>query len=728
MRSRRWGRLAGGLLGIAACVPAASDAGSTDSGSLCPRPAVEERALPPLESTPVDIEAGAIRGDLTRGVLELLEGVRIDSGPRSIRAPRIRLERSADTEGRLTFPEGVRYADPLQAFRGASGFLDLETDRGELEDVAFRLLTRRARGSAERIERQGPDRLTIRAGTYTTCPPDDPAWHLKAGRIRIDRAREVGVLRDATLHFFGVPIAYWPYWDFPLAGQRKSGFLVPGFANSERRGVELEVPYYWNIAPTLDATLTARVMARRGSGFDTELRYLRRRHAGELALDVLPRDDLTGEPRSRLRLGHRAALGHGWHWSADVHAVSDRRYLNDLGRSVQATSRSYLEQRAELAYQGNRQEATIRYQGFQPLLDRDRTFRRQPAAQWTGYSDVGPFELTGAVEWARFAHRDAPGVRRFDMTPALTAPTRTGPLRLEPRLAWRYTHYTGEAVAGHAGSDERAIPVLSVDARLAFRQPLPDGRLQTLEPHAYYLYVPFRAQDRLPVLDTGVQDLRFPRLFSPNRFTGPDRIGDAHRLSLGLTSRLLETDTGVETLRASLGQVVHFRDRQVTLPDGSGSERGVSDILAEVIGRLTRRLEARSVIRWDTEANQFGEAVVETTLKPDADRGLRLGYRFRNDEQHQLDTGLFWSITPHWRLIGRWQYSLRADKTLEARAGLSYRSCCWALRVGGRRFLLDGGEDAETALSLRLELTGLGGLGLETDALSRDAILGPLAD
>lgn len=628
----------------------------------------------------------------------------------------------------------VRYRDQDASVDGDRADMQLDADRNEMRDARFQLYRKHARGASEVVRMEGAGHIRLHNTTYTTCDAGQEDWLLRAKEITLDDDEGKGTARSTTIRFKGVPVLYLPYLSFPTDDRRKSGFLPPGIGNSDKSGFEISTPYYFNLAPNRDATLTPRYLSERGLQLQGEYRYLTPSSHGTVNAEVL-QDDVYGGSRGLLGYRHQGSLGPRLRTEIDVTHVSDDTYFTDLGTSLSIASRTNLERRVDLYYQGAFWGLLGRVQDFQtvdPAIGIDgRPYRRAPQLLLQGTLPTRAFGLQYdfRAELVRFDRRDSVTGDRLDLMPSISLPLRTPATYLTPRLSLRYTGYRLDGTApGQPDGPDRTQPIVSVDSGLFLERDLSLRGVklrQTLEPRAYYLYVPHRNQDDIPLFDTGELDFDFYRLFLENRFTGPDRIGDTNQLTLALTSRLLEGESGIERLRASIGQIYYFENRRVTLPVDAGVDKtDSSDFVAELEARLDDAWSVSGGVQWSPAREQTDKGVVKIRYRPDAQRVLNLSYRLRRDDIEQTDVSLLWPISHRWSVVARWNYSLKDDRNLETLAGLEYRSCCWALRGLARKYVTDDGLSTNGAVYLQLELKGLGRFGSRIEDVLERGILG----
>jgi len=433
----------------------------------------------------------------------------------------------------------------------------------------------------------------------------------------------------------------------------------------------------------------------------------------------------------------------------DFSGVSDSDYFDDLGSSLRRARITHLERVAELVYENDYTLAFARLQGFQTVdlssasgdgapPTEDRPYRRMPQLGVSARAPVAPLGLSATLdgEFVYFDRRASVVGARTDLAPRLSLPLNGEAWFFTPSVSHRLTLYRLEGAP--AGIDETVVrntdtwsldTGLFLDRRIGTR-----GTVQTLEPRLYYLKVPYVNQDALPVFDASAFDFDFAQLFRENRYSGADRIADADQLSLALTTRVIDGDDGRETLRASIGQILYFRDSRVTLPDsafapsGAPDERDRSDLVAEVATRFDRSWLARGSIQWNADRNETVRGSFLLSYRPDADRLINLGHRIVDTgslaETEQLDLSIRWPIDDTWHLNARWNHSLDAGISLENLIGIEYDSCCYALRFAARRYIADDNEDHDTSVYLQLVLKGLAPLGQNYGRVLENAIPG----
>jgi len=622
-----------------------------------------------------------------------------------------RVENRVDAHGnvRLTDRFGDEFLAP--AFR-----YWLDTETGDGESAQFRLARNHARGEAALVRLRGPGLAELDTARYTTCPPGRDDWMLQANSIELDQRSDTGSARNVVLEFKDVPIFYFPYLTFPLSDQRRSGLLPPRIGHSDKLGFFWGQPYYFNLAPNYDATLTARVMSERGVQLQGEFRYIQPGGKGQAEVEYLPHDSVTGDYRAAALLKAYQGLSPTWGVGTDIRWVSDDRYFTDFRNHFTDTALTHLPRAAELRYQGEVWRMTARAVDFQTIdptiAPADRPYRELPQVRLAADAPSGLGGLRWQLdsEWTRFDRDTGVTGARLDLYPSLSLPWRAPWGFVVPRVGVRYTGYQLDGAP--EDSPHRNLSVASLDSGLIFERPAAWGDRPltvTLEPRLYYLRIPYKNQDALPLFDTGVPDFSFYHLFRDNRFIGPDRVGDANEAVLALTSRVLDRESGAERLRLSIGQVRYFDDLRVNLPAGTTTPAR-SDLVAEAQAALDGHWYLRGGLQWNADSRDTTKDSLYLHYRPGPDRIVNLGYRYLRDVQEQVDASFHWPVARQWTAVGRWVYSLPDDRTLHAYASLQYRSCCWAVRAGFKRAVLSDGS-TDNAVLFEFELTGLGNIG-----------------
>ena len=618
--------------------------------------------------------------------------------------------------GEVELPGWLEYSDALFSMRASSARYNTNNSTGRFDGVRYHVAGAEGAGNAAVIEMLNPEQARVQGFDFTTCDVTDPDWQLIAGDVELDFEQGVGTARNARLEFKGVPIFYSPWLSFPLNNERKSGFLYPQLGTTSDNGIDIAVPWYWNIAPNMDATFTPRLIADRGALLGTEYRFLTERQGAVFNFDILPDDDQDDADRWLGRIDYRARLADAWSARLNFNRVSDQDYFLDLGNELGDSVVQFL--RSDLSFVGRGQNWTLTstFDTFQVLdqavLDVNEPYNRLPRIEFDGNWPL-PGNLNFALDSeAVYFDRDT-GVTgfRLDMLPELSWRLVRPGWYVEPALGLRTTAYSLEEAPTEDDTPTRFQPIVSFDSGLIFERETGSGNLQTLEPRIYYLYVPRENQDDLPVFDTRELTFGFSQLFQTNRFAGADRQADANQLTLALTTRLLEDETGSSIIDASIGQIVYFNSPDVELPGQALDAGDTSATVAEVNWRPSDRFLVSAGLQWDSEDRETDVAALGISWRGQDARQVQLGYRYRVDEVDQVDLRFRYPVTNNLNLISRVSYSFEDSTALELLGGIEYESCCWAIRASMRRYVRDRESEKRTAFFVELHLKGLGSLG-----------------
>lgn len=579
------------------------------------------------------------------------------------------------------------------------------------------------RGVAQTVVFKGPNRYQMNEATYSTCPAGAEDWVMKMDELNLDYVTSLGNARQVHVEYLGVPILYAPWLDFSLDKKRKSGFLTPSYGISTTRGFELTAPWYWNIAPNHDATITPRYMSDRGLQVATEFRYLQKNYSGDINVELLPNDKASDKDRYRGLIRHQQSFNPRLSGNLVYEKVSDHAYFTDLSSLITQTSQANLPREANLNYSGGWWQAGGRLQSYQtlqdpaaPLADGSIPYRRLPQLTLTA-TKQGVMSMNSRLDFSsEFVNFTHPGStlsegNRLHLNPSFSFPIDTTYSVFTPKFGWYLTRYDlGNLATGHQ-SQTRSIPYASIDTSLFLERELTWNNrnfVQTLEPRAYFVHVPYHDQSTIPVFDSGLGDLSLDQIFRENQFTSVDRINDADYLTFAVTTRYLEK--GSEKLQMTLGQRYYLSDQRVTLPGATPRTRDSSDVLALVSGQVNSRLNLNTGVQYDTTTHKIARGNVGATWRGGPARLINADYRYTQGSLNQFDISAQWPLSPKWYGLARVNYSPRESRMIESLAGLEYNAGCWSLRGVVQR-LSTGTLTATNAFFVQLELRGLTQLG-----------------
>ncbi|MCP5195906.1 MAG: LPS-assembly protein LptD [Gammaproteobacteria bacterium] len=712
------------------------------ASDIVPRP---PSASPPNQ-LPLQADADRVESSSTQSLLE--GNVNLSQGAQRLRADRIILERP---DNRVQIEDGFTYGDPNQAVRGQQAKIDLNAEIGWFKEADYYLPSRNAQGHADKIQidrRQQSSQLED--VTYSTCLRGHEFWQLRARDLQLDQVTGRGSANHVNLAFQGTPLLYFPYLSFPITDERQSGFLFPRQGYSSETGFDLLIPYYWNIAPDRDMTITPRLMTARGLLLGLEYRYLYPNRRGEIDAEYIPDDRRFDGDRGSFKITDRAAPLQNTYTNLRYEYVSDDDYLRDLDNNLEFLTVNYLERYLDARYYGNGWQALARIQGYQILnpalfANTGQPYQRLPQLLFDGIwpTSVGGFDYQLYGEFVHFQQSDVVTGTRLDLWPTVGWTLQKPWGYLKPEAGFRYTGYQlNDTEPNVHDAPSRDLPVLSLDSGLIFDRPLQTNWLgiasgtQTLEPRLFYLYVPYRNQDDIPLFDSGRMDRNYDWLFRKNRFTGADRMGDANQLTAALTTRVIDSASGRERLRASIGQIQYFEDRRVTLyPDTPTATEDNSGLIAQGQLNLSAQWSLQGGVQLEPDNRDLLRGAFDLRYYANPRQLLNLSYLLdrdpseqapdAGDQIHSLDVSLLWPLTPQWRVLTRWNQAMNVGRNLETLAGLEYEDCCWAWRAVARQYRNSPVEpDSKTGFYLELELKGLSRLGGGLENILQSSIIG----
>lgn len=696
----------------------------------------------------------------------LVEGdAMLRRGDLSIRADRLEYNQVDD----LAKASGkVRINRSGNVFEGPLLQLKVDAFEGFFEQPSYYFLSNDSHGEADRIDFIDENRSVVSNASLTTCrrvpgPSWMPDWILRATSLEMDTAEDVGIARGALLSFKGLPILPIPYISFPLSDQRKSGLMPPTLGLDNVNGVEVAVPYYWNIAPNRDATLTPSLMSKRGLNLVSEFRYLENDYAGNFRLDLMPSDSLRERSRWALALSHQGTINNSLsqRLSADgvalnlkLDRVGDDNYWRDFSRPLTSLTQRLLSNDATLAWSNGNFSTMVRTLKWQTLQDATSQItppydRLPQLATRYALANVGGFDYSVDADYTRFqSDRAFLGVpnengQRTFVSAQISRPWRGSAGFITPKLQLHATNYQFDAPLGNATvSANRLVPTLSIDSGLVFERDATyfgQGFRQTLEPRAFYVNTPYRDQSALPNYDSGDHDFNFASIYAENAFVGNDRISDSNLLTLGLTSRLLNPQTGAELARFGVAQRFRLKDQLVTLPGGAPATDRLSDLLLGASLHWDPKWTFDSTVQYNPKTNQSVRSTVGASYSPGAYRTVTAAYRHQANASRQVDLGWQWPLNDlwgdrgqnlgagrgqgegRWYSVGRLNYSLNESKLVSALVGFEYDAGCWLSRT-----VLERSQTSTTSATQRimfqLEFVGFARLGVNPLGRLKDNI------
>ncbi|MEI2416829.1 LPS-assembly protein LptD [Orrella sp. JC864] len=761
------------LILLAACGAAASHA----QGIADPAQAGPQAASAPGVSVPgLRISPGLrMHRDLGEDDIPvILEGDRMDGDPDTdvtltgnaqvrridsvLKGERIRYRRGT---GELDAEGGVRLLRDGSLVVGPRLHYNVDQETGNVDEPSFWIGANGGSGRAEYADIFSRSRMRLTNVVYTGCPCPDPAWEIRSSRVDLDFDENEGVARNGVLYFKNVPILASPYLTFPVKNERKSGFLLPTYGTTSKGGFDLTVPYYFNLAPNYDLTVMPRLLTKRGVQLGGEFRYLGQSYIGQVSGAYLPDDRVAGRSRWIYSMQHYQRLGGGFYLDWDVNGASDDDYFRDISSvGLNEASTTHLPRRGRLGWNSRYWSAYVQAYSYQTLQDPDSPIMPP-------YDMLPEFSLRGArygwkgldLQWDNSAiwfkrpdylgRRIGPEGQRFTSYPTISYPIVRPGWYVTPKAGVHMTQYQTNwygtnwydlpgGQSAYRSTASRSLPILSLDSGMTFERDTTlfgKDSIQTLEPRIYYLYVPYRDQEALPIYDTSLATFSFAQAFDENIYSGGwDRIANANQVTLGLTTRWLDAGTGFERLSLSGAQRIYFDDQRVGLP-GEVRRTGMrSDFLVSAEAALTDTLSTQVTAQFNPTDDRWERSVISARWRPQRLASVGVSYRYtrtppaeaiylpRGKEQVSVYTQ--WPFSQKWYGVGRVDYSLEESRVTQSIAGLEYKGdCCWAARAVLQRYAVSA-QDANTALFFQLELTGLGSLGTDPMQLLSRSIPG----
>jgi LPS-assembly protein len=691
----------------------------------------------------------------------------------------------------------VFYSEDELALFTDTATLKLASDEARLRDTLFISPTTPLRGKASAVYRDSKSLSRYKNASYTSCEPGNQDWVVHATDLKMNKKTGDGSAKNAWVEFKGVPVFYSPYLSFPLDDRRKSGFLAPSFSPTQKGGFNFSAPFYWNIAPNYDATIRPRYYSKRGDGllYAADFRYLTEKTKGLISAEYLPNDNVRDDAASAREKKdvfvnkdrYLATIKNNTRFTPnissnlDLNYVSDRAYFRDLGNALSFPNFSHVRSYADASYVDKDISLTGIVESFQTidpqlLAGRLRPYRRLPQLNLnlTHSFESIPANTGLESEYVYFQHSDSalPDGHRFNVKPYVSFPLKTASAYVTPKLSLQHTQFllNTEESGFKDANLSRTVPIASIDSGLFVEKDVNlfgSKYLHTLEPKLFYLYIPKVNQNNIPIFDTSLYDFQYDSLFRENRYSGGDRIQDANQISAALTTRLVDSATGLEKLKLNVGQIFYLQNPEVTGPvirvgtdflNNAVQTSTFSPLVAELSSQLNNHFSVQTGIQWDPDVNEIvrGNAALHIVNNPgelvnigytyrksnlikdaldsaladnsliQADRDRFKLFRdsgptIRSNDIIQSDVSIRWPIYDDWFAVGRWQYSLLLNRTQEAFVGFEKENCCWRFRVIGRRFVnnLNTANAAsglttsstQTGLFFQIELKGLTGIG-----------------
>ncbi len=731
-------------------------------------------------SLPVTITADNAKGNYPENAV-FTGNVDIEQGNSRMQADEVQVhqkqpEGAAEPVRTVDALGNVHYDDNQVILKGPKAWSNLNTKDTNVWEGDYQMVGRQGRGKADLMKQRGENRYTIlENGTFTSCLPGSDTWSVVGSEVIHDREEQVAEIWNARFKLGPVPVFYSPYLQLPVGDKRRSGFLIPNAQYSTKNYFEFYLPYYWNIAPNMDATITPHYIHKRGNVmWENEFRYLTQAGAGLMELDYLPSDDVyredsknnpSGDDRHRWLFywQHAGVMDQVWRFNIDYTKVSDPSYFNDFDSKYGSSTDGYATQKFSVGYAVQNFDATVSTKQFQVFSNQTRsTYAAEPQLDVNWYqNDVGPFDTRVYAQAVHFVNTnsDMPESTRVHLEPTINLPVSNNWASLNTEVKLMATHYQQENLDKYNATNNtnledsvnRTLPQFKMDGKLIFERDmnLAEGYTQTLEPRAQYLYVPYRDQSNIQNYDSSFLQSDYSGLFRDRTYGGLDRIASANQLTTGVTSRIFD-DAAVERFNVSVGQIYYFTEARTGDDDiqwEKDDKKGSLVWAGDTYWRMTDRWGLRGGVQYDTRLNNVATGSGTIEYRRDEDRLLQLSYRYASPQyiqatlptyarREQYKEGISqvggtasWPIADRWSVVGAYYFDTNTNKPADQMVGLQYNSCCYALRVGYERKL--NGWDSDKAhaiydnvIGFNVELRGLSSnYGLGTQQMLRSNIL-----
>ena len=670
----------------------------------------------------------------------------------------------------------VHYDDNQVILKGPKGWANLNTKDTNIWDGNYQMVDRQGRGTADVMKQRGQNRYTILDnGTFTSCLPGSNTWSVVGSEVIQDREEQVAEIWNARFKLGPVPVFYSPYLQLPIGDKRRSGFLIPNAKYSTSNYFEFYLPYYWNIAPNMDATITPHYIHKRGNTqWQNEFRYLSQAGEGLIEFDYLPSDKVyedehpTEGDRHRWLFfwQHAGVLDKVWRFNANYTKVSDPNYFNDFSSKYGSSTDGYATQILSVGYAVENFDATVSTKQFQVFnRNNSNSYSAQPQVDVNWYhNDLGPFDFRVYGQAVNFVNtnKNNPESTRLHLEPTLSLPLSNGWSSLNTEVKMLATHYQQTNIdkfneanaAANTGRSydaniNRVMPQFKADGKLVFERDMDwaAGYTQTLEPRAQYLYVPYRDQSHINNYDSSLLQSDYSGLFRDRTYGGLDRIASANQVTTGLTTRIFD-DAAVERFNVSVGQIYYFTESRTgddNIKWEKDNKTGSLVWAGDTYWRISDRWGLRGGVQYDTRLNNIANSSSALEYRRDQDRLLQLSYRYASPEYiqatlpefatadqfkkgiSQVGTAASWPIADRWSLVGAYYLDTNTKKPADQMVGVQYNSCCYAIRLGWERKLNGWENDQskyEKVIGFNIELRGLSSnYGLGTQEMLRSNIL-----
>ena len=654
--------------------------------------------------------------------------IRIRSGLNTITAGQAIYDEGG---GSITISGGISLENPNLLIEGQQALINTDKETAIIKNANYFFSNIPARGSSEEFRIEEGNHYVLIKPIYTTCNQLDQSWELVADEILINE--EEGKAKNIALRFKNIPLLYLPRLTFPTNDERKSGFLFPSFGSSSKRGVEIEIPYYWNIASNVDLKTTLNYMKKRGAEMKSELRFLTSNQVALLELNHLASDDLFNDDRTYSRINYQLNPSANTQIEISGEYASDTNYFEDLSQSTNESSRTHLSRDIVFKSFGKNWMLNVGMTNYQMLDDQPKCLaigiceqnnphRLKPYMNFNGnwQSKESNINFNVDSEIIFFDHLQNESGKRLKNRTTLSKIFNLNGIEVKPSLGLDYSNFESDSNEIDA---KRTMPIYSLDIKANLIRISDDGEIRhSLQPRAMAVHIPYKDQSDFPFIDTIIPDFNYFQLFNQNRFIGNDRLGDTSKISYGVVAKRTKIRSGKDLFEFTFGQTLHLKDEKIGIPGDTRRKSGSLTNLASINIAMTKSLNLKLDHYWDSDVDEIKRSQIGIEYKDSGATRLNLAYRFRELNIKQMHGSFSWPIRDQWSFIGHYRYSIKDRKTIDQFFGLNYETCCWSVSAVSRKHLVYRNGESDTSFSIQFMFKGLGEFGTPINRIFEDSI------
>ncbi|WP_318519225.1 LPS assembly protein LptD [Photobacterium leiognathi] len=701
---------------------------------------------------PINIEANSAKAKNKHQAVYTGDVI-IKQGTRTIAADKVTLQQPGNI---VTAKGNVFYHDGGIEMEAKQLQSDLNTKDSQLDDAVYRMTCQAGRGEAEQIDKRNVDGTQfykMKDGTYTTCPEGDKSWRFAAGALERDGESPFADLYNARFEVFNVPVFYLPWLRIPVTKERMTGFLYPTLTYGSRNGMEYEAPFYWNIAPNYDLTLTPKYMNHRGLQTTAEFRYLTDFGEGHLIGEYMGRDKKTDyDKRWGFQWKHSGIIDENWLVDIDYSKVSDYEYFNSgLDSSIGEREDNNLLQTAEVSYRSTNWDTMLMVRDFQPLTKTGQgtQYRLMPQLSSTYYrNNLGyglDFKMPMSISKFDNDAKNKPTADRITLEPTLTLPYATPWWSVTTQAKVNYAHYNQDkkksGLTDLKDNVDRVVPEFRVNSSLYFERDtsiLGSHYTQSLEPQIQYLYIKDVDQKGIynpfDYVGGGYDSTRLQQdyygLFSDRTYSGNDYIAPANQFTIGASTRYFDEDFK-ERFSLSVGQIFYI-DKPVNQGTDNKEAKSYSATAVETEFNLDDNLFLKSSMQYDSSENEIQQGSTAVEYR-NGGVFVQPSYRYvssdyltkyvrnpnptidgKQDGISQLGLSVGFPVSNNIDVKADYFQDMNVNKMLESKVGFTYRSACWMIGLTYNRYAKDSLSkdftEYDSNVSFSFSLLGLQGM------------------